>query len=58
MEGGEFVEAVKRYVRDESIEDNLQLFAAPQVEHLRLNWWSYPSGITPWMTMEKRWCGG
>lgn len=29
MESSEFVEAVKRYVRDEAVEGNLQVFKAP-----------------------------
>jgi len=44
MEGSEFVEAVKRYVRDQSIEDNLDLFSdppgrAPQPELVQLSKW-------------------
>jgi hypothetical protein len=44
MEGHEFVEAVKRYVRDESIEGNLQLFLvppgrAPKSELVELSRW-------------------
>jgi len=44
MEGSEFVEAVKRYVRDQSIEDNLDLFSdppgrAPKTELVQLSKW-------------------
>ncbi len=44
MEGSEFVEAVRRYVRDQSIRDNLQLFSnppgrAPKTELVELSRW-------------------
>ena len=44
MEGSEFVEAVRRYVRDESIKDNLHLFSnppgrAPKTELVELSNW-------------------